>query len=185
MWRHGRIGRVDPCASRSRNGAKRCVGSSSPITTFCCVLLRQILAHKDVLEAAIGQLAGELDQRRPPYEQAVQAVQAVQLVQLVQTIPGVKAVAAATLVAALGVDMTPFPSAKHLASWAAVCPGNNQRGGKGLSGRTRRGNAWLKAVLCEVAWANARRQTSSSGAQFRPLGRSFAASPVAVASTGR
>jgi transposase len=151
-------------------------------------LLRQILAHKDVLEAAIGQLAGELDQRRPPYEQAVQlvqAVQAVQLVQLVQTIPGVKAVAAATLVAALGVDMTPFPSAKHLASWAAVCPGNNQRGGKRLSGRTRRGNAWLKAVLCEVAWANARRQTSSSGAQFRPLGRSFAASPVAVASPRR
>ena len=91
--------------------------------------------------------------------------------QLLQTIPGVKAVAAATLVAELGVDMTQFPSAKHLASWAAVCPGNKQSGGKRLSGRTRRGNAWLKAVLCEVAWANARSQTSYIGAQFRRLTR--------------
>lgn len=126
------------------------------------VLLRQILAHMDFLEAAIAQLEGEIDQRLQPYEQAVQ---------LLQTIPGVKAVAAATLVAELGVDMTQFPSAKHLASWAAVCPGNKQSGGKRLSGRTRRGNAWLKAVLCEVAWANARSQTSYIGAQFRRLTR--------------
>jgi transposase len=126
------------------------------------VLLRQILAHLDFLTAAIVQLESEIEQRLRPYEQAVQ---------LLQTIPGVKAVAAATLVAELGVDMSQFPSAQHLASWAAVCPGNKQSGGKRLSGKTRRGNAWLKAVLCEVAWANARSQTSYLGAQFRRLAR--------------
>src|SRR5262245_13891730 len=126
------------------------------------VLLRQILAHMDFLEAAIAQLEGEIEQRLQPYAEAVQ---------LLQTIPGVKAVAAATLVAELGTDMSQFPSAKHLASWAAVCPGNKQSGGKRLSGKTRRGNAWLKTVLCEVAWANARSQTSYVGAQFRRLTR--------------
>jgi transposase len=115
------------------------------------VLLRQILAHMDFLEAALAQLEGEIEQRLRPSEEAIQ---------LLQTIPGVKAVAAATLVAELGADMSQFPSAKHLASWAAVCPGNKQSGGKRLSGKTRRGNAWLKAVLCEIAWANARSQTS-------------------------
>jgi transposase len=126
------------------------------------VLLRQILAHMDFLEAAIAQLEGEIEHRLQPYEEAVQ---------LLQTIPGVKQVAAATLVAELGTDMRQFPSAKHLASWAAVCPGNKQSGGKRLSGKTRRGNAWLKAVLCEIAWANARSQTSYIGAQFRRLTR--------------
>jgi transposase len=126
------------------------------------VLLRQILAHSDFLDAAVVQLESEIEQRLRPYEQAVQ---------LLHTIPGVKAVAAATLVAELGVDMSQFPAAKHLASWAAVCPGNKQSGGKRVSGKTRRGNAWLKAVLCEVAWANARSQTSSIGAQFPRLSR--------------
>jgi transposase len=126
------------------------------------VLLQQILAHLDFLEAAIAQLEGEIEQRLRPYEEAVR---------LLQTIPGVKEVAAATLVAELGIDMSQFPSAKHLPSWAAVCPGNRQSGGKRLSGKTRRGNAWLKAVLCEVAWANARHPGSYIGAQFRRLTR--------------
>jgi len=126
------------------------------------VLLQQIRAHIDFLEAAIAQLEGEIEQRLLPYEEAVH---------LLQTIPGVKAVAAATLVAELGMDMSAFPSHKHLASWAAVCPGNKQSGGKRLSGKTRQGNAWLKAVLCEIAWANARSQTSYIGAQFRRLTR--------------
>jgi transposase len=92
------------------------------------ILLRQILAHLDFLEAAIGQLEGEIEQRLRPYEEAVR---------LLQTIPGVKDVTAATIVAEVGIDMTQFPSAKHLASWAAVCPGNKQSGGKRLSGKTR------------------------------------------------
>ncbi len=110
----------------------------------------------------MAQLEAEIAQRLQPYDQAVQPL---------QTIPGVQAVAAAMLVAEGGVDLRQFPSAKHLASWAVVCPGNQQSGGKRLSGRTRRGNAWLKAVLCEIAWANARSTTSSLGAQVRRLTR--------------
>lgn len=63
------------------------------------------------------------------------------------------------------------PSAKHLASWAGVCPGNRQRGGKRLSGKTTGGNVWLKAVLAEVARSDARRKTGYLGAQFRRLAR--------------
>ena len=59
----------------------------------------------------------------------------------------------------------------HLGIVAGVCPGNRQSGGKRLSGKTRSGNRWLKAVLCEVVWANARSQTSYLGAQFRRLSR--------------
>lgn len=62
--------------------------------------------------------------------------------------------------------MSRFPSSGHLASWAGVSPGNRQSGGKRLSGKTRSGNAWLKAVLCEVVWANVRSQTSYLGAQL-------------------
>jgi hypothetical protein len=67
--------------------------------------------------------------------------------------------------------MRQFPSAKQLASWAAVCPANKQRGGKRLRGKTRRGTAWLKAVLCAVAWATARSHPSYIGAPFPRLTR--------------
>lgn len=132
------------------------------VRPFQQVILRQILAHIDFLEASMAQLESEIDQRLQPYAQAVQ---------LLQTIPGVKGITAATLVAEVGVDMSQFPSAAHLASWDGVCPGNRQSGGKRLSGKTCSGNRWLKAVLCEVVWANARSQTSYLGAQFRWLSR--------------
>jgi transposase len=65
--------------------------------------------------------------------------------------------------------MTRFPSAKHLASWAGVCPGNRQSGGKRLSGTPTKGNVWLRAVLSEVAWAAARTRDTYLRAQFQRL----------------
>ncbi|HUY99854.1 MAG TPA: IS110 family transposase [Thermomicrobiaceae bacterium] len=126
------------------------------------VVLRQILAHIDFLDGAIAQLHDEITAALAEWQEAID---------LLQTIPGIGPVAAAAIVAEIGVDMHRFPSAKHLASWAGLCPGNKQSGGKRLSGKTTGGNVWLKGMLAEVAWANARSTRGYLGAQFRRLAR--------------
>jgi transposase len=108
------------------------------------VLIRHILAHIDFLEAQLEQLTAEIETAQTPFAEAVA---------LLQTIPGVAATAASAIVAEIGTDMSRFPSAAHLASWAGLCPGNRQSGGKRLSGHSTPGNVWLRAVLGEVAWA--------------------------------
>ena len=70
-----------------------------------------------------------------------------------QSVGGIDETAAASILAEIGTDMTRFASEKHIASWAGVCPGNKQSGGKRLSGKTTKGNPYLQAILCEVAWA--------------------------------
>src|SRR5947208_14319165 len=72
------------------------------------------------------------------------------IIQLWMEIPGVGWTAACSMVAELGVQMDQFPSAAHAASWAALCPGNNESAGKRLSGRTRKGNVWLRRTMCEA-----------------------------------
>jgi transposase len=94
-----------------------------------------------------------------------------QEVALLQTIPGVGAVAATTIIAEIGVDMRRFVSAKHLASWAGVCPGNHQSAGRRGSSKPTGGNPWLKAVLGEVACSIARRRGSYLHAQFPRIAR--------------
>src|SRR6202040_2400725 len=69
----------------------------------------------------------------------------------------------------IGVDMRQFPSARHLASWAAVCPGNNESGGKRKSGKTRDGNRWLRRTLCQAAWAVTRKKKCYLSAQFKRI----------------
>jgi transposase len=71
---------------------------------------------------------------------------------LVQGITGIQETTATGILAEIGVEMTRFPSDKHLASWAGVCPGNQQSAGKRLGGRTTQGNSYLKALLGEVAF---------------------------------
>ena len=90
-------------------------------------------------------------------------------VALWQTIPGVDRVTACSLVAEVGVDMNQFPSAQHLASWAAVCPGNHESAGKRKSGKTRDGNPWLGRTLCQAAWAATRKKNCYLSAQFQRL----------------
>ncbi len=126
------------------------------------VLLAAILGHIDYLDAMIARLHDEIAGGLAPFAEAVE---------LLQTIPGISAVAAAAIIAEIGVEMGRFPTHKHLASWAGVCPGNKQSGGKRLSGKTTKGSVWLRAVLTEAAWANARSKTGYLGAQFRRLAR--------------
>lgn len=88
-------------------------------------------------------------------------------VQLLETIPGISRLAAWTILAETGVDMSQFASAGNLASWAGLCPGNHETAGKRLSGTTRDGDRWLERVMCQVAWAASHTRQSYYVAQFR------------------
>lgn len=126
------------------------------------VLLQSLLNHIDFLEASLAHLTREIEQCLMPYAEAVA---------LLHTLPAMGETSAAVIVAEIGVDMSRFPSAKHLASWAGVCPGNRQSGGKRLSGKTTQGNAWLRAVLGEVAWGLARTSDNYLSALFHRIAR--------------
>ena len=111
------------------------------------LLVAQMLAHVDFLDEALTELDTRIAATVAVYEPALKRL---------QTIPGVARKTAVALVAEIGVDMTVFPTAAHLASWAGICPGNNASGGKRKSGRTRHGSPWLKTALTEAAQAAAR-----------------------------
>jgi transposase len=126
------------------------------------VLLARLLAHIDFLEERIAHLQEEIEHALAPFTTATE---------LLQTLPGVGAVVAAALVAELGTDPARFPSAKHLASWAGGCPGNKQSAGKRLSGKTTKGNVWLRGMLTEAAGAVARSPGTSLHAQDHRIAR--------------
>ncbi|MDP7724178.1 IS110 family transposase [Mycobacterium sp. TY814] len=121
------------------------------------------LAHIDDLNLMIGRLELSIDAAVTPF--AAQR-------DLLMTIPGIGTRAAQTIIAEIGVDMSRFPTADHLASWAGLCPGNNESAGKRKKTATRNGNAQLCSVLVESAWAVSRTQTRL-GARFRRLHRRF------------
>jgi transposase len=123
-------------------------------------LLREQLAHLEYLDVAIARLDAELVARLAAEQEAVA---------LVQTIPGVARRTAEVLIAEIGTDLSRFPSAEHLASWAGMCPGNAESGGRRLSGRTRHGNPWLRRTLAEVANVASRTKNTYLAAQFRRI----------------
>jgi transposase len=126
------------------------------------VLLTRILAHIDFLEESLAQLQAEMEQYLHPFEEASE---------LLQSMVGIDETAAASILAEIGTDMTRFASDKHLASWAGVCPGNKQSGGKRLSGKTTKGNPYLRAILFEVAWAIAHTKDNYLSAFYHRMAR--------------
>jgi transposase len=124
------------------------------------LIVSQILAHIDFLDDAIAQLSEQIEERIAPF--AAQR-------ELLKTIPGVNQRTAEVLIAEIGVDMSVFPTPKHLASWAGVCPGNDESAGKRRSGKTRKGSKWLRATLTESALAAARTKNSYLAAQYQRL----------------
>ena len=89
------------------------------------------------------------------------------------SIPGVGKRTAEIIVAEIGVDMSRFPTDKHLASWVGLCPGHHESAGKRRSGRARKGNPVLRAAMCEAAWAVAHGKDNYLAAQYRRFKRRF------------
>jgi transposase len=128
------------------------------------VMLKAHMSHIDYLDSQIAAMDAEVDRVMAPF--------ADQLCRLM-TIPGVGQRTAEVVIAEMGVDMGRFPTSGHLASWAGLCPGQNESAGKSKSGRARKGNGALRVALCEAAWAGVRKNDSYLGAQFRRFQRRF------------
>ena len=122
------------------------------------LVVGQILAHIDFLDESIDRLSAAIEEQIAPFAAAVE---------LLCTIPGVQRRAAEVIIAETGGDMTAFQTAGHLASWAGVCPGNDESAGKRRSGRTRKGSKWLRGTLIEAARAAARTRDTYLAAQYR------------------
>jgi transposase len=112
------------------------------------------------LDAAIERLSAEIAPRLAPEQAALERLDGM---------PGVGRRTAEIVLAEVGADLARFPTPAHLASWAGMCPGNNESGGKQLAGRTRKGNPWLRSALVEAAHAAVRTKGSYLGAQFRRI----------------
>ena len=123
-------------------------------------LLRLHLQQIDALDAAIDQIDQEVDADLEPFRAAIA---------LLTTIPGVSELSARIILAEIGHDMSRFPTAGHLISWAGLCPRNDESAGKRRSTRMRKGAAWLKTTLVQCAVAAARKKASYLQAQFHRL----------------
>lgn len=134
-------------------------------------LLQRQLRRIEELDRDIEELSVEVEQRLAPFEQE-------QL--LLKTIPGVGQRLAQTILSEVGPDMSRFPSAGHLASWAGLCPGMNESAGKNRSGRTTKGSPWLRTALIQAAHAAAHGNTYL-GAQYRRLRARIGPPKAAVA----
>jgi transposase len=122
--------------------------------------VRMLLQAIGECEAHIFQLDQRIEQYLEPYEEKVRSLDAI---------PGVDRLGAAVILAEIGPDMSPWEESGKLASWSCLCPGNRESGGKRLSGRTRKGNPWLRRAFCQMAWAATRKQRSYFKAQYRRL----------------
>jgi transposase len=123
-------------------------------------LLQLHLQQVDAIDAAISEIDREVDANVEPFRTAIT---------LLTTIPGVSDLSARVIIAEIGNDMSRFPTAGHLISWAGLCPKNDESAGKRRSTRMRKGAPWLKTTLIQCAWAGARKKASYLQALFHRL----------------
>jgi transposase len=123
-------------------------------------LIARHLAHIDDLDALIAEVSAEIAGRLRPFDEALERL---------DTLPGVGRYTAEVLLAELGPDMSRFRTARHLASWAGMCPGNHESAGRRKSGKTRKGSKWLRAAPVEAAQAAARKEESYLSARYHRL----------------
>jgi transposase len=123
-------------------------------------LLRMHLDHLGHLEALVARLSDRIAEVLAPFAPAAERL---------RTIPGVSRASAEVLLAELGADLATFPTADHLASWAGMCPGNNESAGKRRGGKTTRGSRWLRQALVQMAWAASHSKGTDLAARYRRL----------------
>jgi len=121
-------------------------------------LLRTLLQQVEQFEAWIAEYDARIEEVLVPFAEAAARL---------ETIPGVGSRAAEVIVAEIGTDMTAFPTARHLASWAGLCPGNHQSAGKRHTGKTTKGSQWLRTVLVQVAWSASHTKQTIWSATYR------------------
>jgi transposase len=122
------------------------------------MMLEMHLDHIDHLTVSIDRLEAEIDRVIAPFAEQRRRL---------CTIPGIGERVSARVIAEIGVDMTRFPTAAHLASWAGLCPGHHQSANKQRHGRARKGDQALRSTLCEAAWAASRSPNTYLAAQYR------------------
>jgi transposase len=123
-------------------------------------LLRLHLNQIDALDAAMATIDAQVEVDLGPFRTAVE---------LITSIPGIKNLGAHVIVSEIGIDMSRFPTAAHLISWACICPRNDESAGKRRSNRMRKGAIWLKATLVQCGWAAVKRKDSYLKAQFHRI----------------
>ena len=129
------------------------------LTASHCFVLDELMRHIEEIEARIARFDARLLEGMASQRNALA---------LLQTLPGVDLIGAAMLLVEIGSDMDAFGSADRLASWVGICPGNNESAGKRKSGRVRKGNLYVRRLLCEFAHA-ASRTTSVFKSKFQAL----------------
>lgn len=132
-------------------------------------LLQVLLEHIDQLDRLVAQLDARIAQLTAPDVKALN---------LLTTIPGIQKHTAEVLLAEIGPTVDPFPTAGRCASWAGMCPGNNESAGKRRTGRTRRGNRWLRQALVQAGWAASHSKKTYLGARYRRVARRRRAGPA-------
>jgi transposase len=125
-------------------------------------LIEQIFAKIDFLDETLDRLTAEIDRRLGPFEPMLANL---------DTIPGVDRIGAISIVAETGGDMGRFPSAGHLCSWGAMCPGQNESAGKRRSGKTRKGNRYLRRTLIQAGLSATRKNGSALQARYHRVKR--------------
>lgn len=136
------------------------------------LLLGSHLRQLDFLDEEIGRMEEQINVQMAPFESAIQVLDEVH---------GLGRRTAQEVLAEIGLDMSRFPTAAHISSWAKLCPGNNMSAGKRKSGRTGHGNPWLRSALVEAAWAASRTRNTYLSAQYHRLAARCGAKRAIVA----
>lgn len=123
-------------------------------------VLAELMDQMEDLERRIERFSQRIEEISGPFVPAIRAV---------ADLPGFDEHSAQNLIAEIGIDMSRFPTAKHLASWAGICSGSNESGGKRKSGKTTKGSRWLKVTLVQAAWAATHKKDSYFRAQYHRL----------------